>query len=104
LQAVARRQHALEEKAWKAEEKAQKQAQRQAKKEAKELAKAAKKTAKLASACKTKPKPPKKPKEQAVVDKSGNSKQGVGWSVKSVPMKSSRTRTVRMPQRFKNTN
>jgi DDE superfamily endonuclease len=104
LQVVARRQHALEEKTRKAEEKAKKQAQRQAKKEAKEHAKATKKAAKLASACKLKPKLPKPLKEQVVVGESSGSNQGVPRTPKPVLVKSSRTRTVRMPQRFRKTD
>jgi hypothetical protein len=99
LQTAARRQHALEEKARKAEEKAQKQAAKQAEKAAKKAAAEAKKAAKLASASSSKPKPPAKAKKQVVVD----SGQGVGRLVKSVPVKTTRTRTVRMPQRFKKT-
>jgi hypothetical protein len=99
LQTAARQQHALEEKARKAEEKAQKQAAKQAEKAAKKAAAEAKKAAKLASASSSKPKPPAKAKKQVVVD----SGQGVGRLVKSVPVKTTRTRTVRMPQRFKKT-
>jgi hypothetical protein len=98
LQAETCRQYALEEKTRKAEEKAQKQAQRQANKETKEQAKANKKAAKLALAYKTKHKLLKPPKEQVVVDKSSGGKQGVPRSPKPVPVKSSRTWTVRIPQ------
>lgn len=104
MQVAARQQHALEEKTRKAEEKAKKQAQRQAEKEAKEHAKATKKAAKLASACKPKPKLPKPLKEQVVVGESSSGNQGVPHTPKQVPVKSSHTRTVRMPQRFRKTD
>jgi uncharacterized protein YggE len=97
LQVAACRQHALEEKTYKAKEKAKKQAQRQAKKEAKEHAKATKKAAKPVSACKLKPKLPKPLKEQVVVGKSSGGNQGVPCTPKPVLVKSSRTRTVLMP-------
>ena len=103
LQTAARRQHALEEKARKAKEKAQKQAQRQAEKEAKALAKASKKAAKPTTTCKARPPLPKTPKKQVVVNESSSGKKGSPRSVKPVPVKSSRTRTVRMPQRFRST-
>ena len=103
LQTTACRQHALEEKARKAKEKAQKQAQRQAEKEAKALAKASKKAAKPTTTCKARPPLPKTPKKQVVVNESSSGKKGSPRSVKPVPVKSSRTRTVRMPQRFRST-
>ena len=103
MQAAAHRQHTLEEKARKAEEKAKKQAARQAAKEAKQAAIAAKKAAKLALTSVSKPKTVVKAKRQVVVDKSGDAEQGVSRSAKSVLVKATRTRTVRMPQRFKNT-
>jgi membrane protein involved in colicin uptake len=97
LQAEARRQHALEEKARKAEEKAQKQAEKAAKKAAAE----AKKAAKLASLSVPKPKTPAKAKKQVVVDETGDGEEGASRSVKSVVVSKTRTRTVRMPQRYK---
>jgi hypothetical protein len=101
LQAEARRQHALEEKARKAEEKAQKQAAKQAEKAAKKAAAEAKKAAKLASLSVPKPKTLAKAKKQVVVDETGDGEEGAGRSVKSVVVSKTRTRTVRMPQRYK---
>jgi hypothetical protein len=58
---------------------------------------------KLAPASDSKPKPNAKAKEKVVVDETSDSRKGVPWLVKSVPVKATRTWTVCMPQRFRKT-
>ena len=100
MQATARQQHAQEEKARKLEERAQKQSAKEAEKAAKKAEIKGKKAARPTSTSVPKPKPLVKAKEQVAVDNSSGSKEGVGRSGKLVAVKTTRTRTVRMPQRF----
>ncbi len=77
---------------------------KQAEKATKEAAAEAKKAAKLASASALKLKLLTEARKQVVVDATGDSRKGISRSVKLVPVKTTHTRTVRMPQCFKKTS